>query len=123
MVPRPPLRFKSRRRSGIIERLTHPRPFPMKLPLPLSLAALALCCTAACAAGPVDGEVRKIDAAQGKLTLRHAEIKALDIPAMTRAYKVQDASALGTLAVGDAVRFSIEKIDGSYTITQVQKAR
>ena len=87
------------------------------------LALLALAGTAvALAAGPVEGEVRKVDAAQQKITLKHAEIKALDMPAMTMAYRVKDASALGQLAPGDHVRFSVEKINGTYTVTSIQKA-
>lgn len=73
-------------------------------------------------AGPLEGEVRKVDAAQHKVTLKHGEIKALDMPAMTMAYRVKDAAALNQLAPGDHVRFSVEKIDGAYTITSIQKA-
>jgi Cu(I)/Ag(I) efflux system periplasmic protein CusF len=93
----------------------------MKPRISLLLALVSFVCSVAFAAGPIEGEVRKIDAAQGKLTLKHPEIKALDIPAMTRSYRVQDAAVLKQLSVGNQVRFSVEKIDGSYTITQVQK--
>lgn len=87
------------------------------------IALLALAgAAAAFGAGPVEGEVRKVDAAQQKITLKHAEIKALDMPAMTMAYRVKDAAALSQLAPGDRVRFSVEKIDGAYTITSLQKA-
>ena len=39
-----------------------------------------------------DGEVRKIDLEQGKVTLRHAEIKDLDMPSMTMVFVVKDCS-------------------------------
>jgi Cu/Ag efflux protein CusF len=95
----------------------------MKAPLRPLLALIALAGAAlAFAAGPVDGEVRKVDAAQQKITLKHGEIKALDMPAMTMSYRVKDAAALGQLAPGDRVRFSVEKIDGAYTVTSIQKA-
>ena len=87
----------------------------------ITLLALAGAASAF-AVGPVDGEVRKVDAAQQKITLKHAEIKALDMPAMTMVYRVKDASALGQLNPGDRVRFSVEKVDGAYTITSIQKA-
>jgi Cu/Ag efflux protein CusF len=89
------------------------------------LAALALAGTTLAVfaqATAAEGEVRKIDAAQQKVTLKHGEIKALDMPPMTMAYRVQNAAALNTLAVGDKVRFSVEKVNGAYTITQIQKA-
>ena len=89
------------------------------------IAALALAGTALAVfaqATAAEGEVRKIDAAQQKVTLKHGEIKGLDMPPMTMAYRVQNAAALGALAVGDKVRFSVEKVNGAYTVTQIQKA-
>jgi Cu/Ag efflux protein CusF len=35
-----------------------------------------------------DGEVRKVDKEGGKLTLKHADIKSLDMPAMTMVFVV-----------------------------------
>ena len=99
--------------------MKHPfRPLRALFAQVLALAVSA----AAFAAGPVDGEVRKVDAAQQKITLKHGEIKALDMPAMTMAYRVKDAAALNQLVPGDHVRFSVEKIDGAYTVTSIQKA-
>ena len=89
----------------------------------LPAVAIITFATSAFAAGPVDGEVRKIDAAQHKITLKHGEIKALDIPAMTMTFRVKDAMALSQLSVGDRVRFSVEKWDGTYTITSILKAQ
>ena len=78
---------------------------------------------AALAQGPATtGEVRKIDTAQQKITLKHGEIKNLDMPPMTMAVRVKDPSLLNQLAVGDQVKFTVEKVDGTYTITQIQKA-
>jgi len=81
------------------------------------------------AAGPlraqpaaIDGEVTKIDRAQDRVTLKHGEIKALDMPAMTMAYHVADSKLLDGVAVGDRVRFTAAKIKGSYTITSLNKA-
>jgi Cu(I)/Ag(I) efflux system periplasmic protein CusF len=88
--------------------------------LTLSLAGAAV---AAWAQSPAtEGEVRKIDSAQQKITLKHGEIKNLDMPPMTMAFRVKNAAVLNQLAVGDKVRFTVEKIDGAYTITQIQKA-
>ncbi|WP_405053897.1 copper-binding protein [Variovorax soli] len=33
-----------------------------------------------------EGEVRKVDAEQGKVTLRHGPLTNLDVPAMTMAF-------------------------------------
>jgi Cu(I)/Ag(I) efflux system periplasmic protein CusF len=96
----------------------------MKIRIPLLLAvALAGTALAALAQGvSSEGEVRKIDLAQQKVTLKHGEIKGLDMPPMTMAYRVQHTAALNALTVGDKVRFSVEKVNGAYTVTQIQKA-
>jgi Cu(I)/Ag(I) efflux system periplasmic protein CusF len=71
-------------------------------------------------AQPVDGEVKKIDKAQGKVTLKHGEIKNLDMPAMTMVFRVRDAKMLDGLAEGTKVRFAAEKVDGQYTVTELK---
>ena len=68
-----------------------------------------------------DGEVTKIDKVQAKITLRHGEIKSLDMPPMTMVFRVTDSKLLDAVAVGDRVRFSAAKIDGAYTVTALVK--
>ena len=52
-----------------------------------------------------EGVVRKIDREQGQLTLKHGEIKNLDMPGMTMVFNAKDKSLLDGLTVGDKVRF------------------
>lgn len=86
------------------------------------LAATAATVVAVAAwAQPVDAEVRKIDKAQGRLTLAHGEIKNLDMPAMTMVFRVADPAMLDKVAVGDKVRFQAEKVNGQFTVTQIAK--
>lgn len=87
-----------------------------------ALAALALAAPLWAQTPDVDGEVTKIDRAQNRLELRHGEIKNLDMPPMKMVFRVRDPKALDGLAVGDKVRFSAEKLDGSYTVTAIRKA-
>ncbi len=68
-----------------------------------------------------DAEVRRIDTAAGKVSLRHGEIKNLDMPPMTMVFQVRDPASLATLAVGDQVRFTADKLLGVYTVLQIQK--
>lgn len=86
-----------------------------------TILALALATTAALAQS-TDGEVRKIDKAQGKITLKHGEIKNLDMPPMTMVFRVQDAAMLDAVAVGDKVKFDADKVGGTYTVTAIRKA-
>ncbi|MFM8899985.1 MAG: copper-binding protein [Burkholderiales bacterium] len=67
-----------------------------------------------------DGEVRKIDLAQGKITLRHAEMKHLDMPPMTMVFVVQDKTALAKLKPGDKVKFKAIQDAGKFTVTEIQ---
>lgn len=68
-----------------------------------------------------EGEVTRIDKAAGRLTLRHGEIRALDMPPMTMVFRVADARLLDDLAVGDRVRFTADKRGGSYTVVALRK--
>lgn len=75
------------------------------------------------AAVQADGEVRKLDPAAGKMTLRHGPIASLDMPAMTMAFRVPEPRFFEGLAVGDKVRFSTRRIDGAYTITAIERVK
>ena len=91
-----------------------------------ALLALALALPAAgparAQAGAATGEVSKLDEAGGRLTLKHGGIQNLDMPPMTMAFRVADPRVLDTLAVGDRVRFTAERINGQFTLTSVSKA-
>lgn len=71
--------------------------------------------------GTVQGEVRRIDAASNKVTLKHGPIRELDLPAMTLVYVVQDPKQLDSLKAGDTVRFTADKVDGRYTVLSISK--
>ena len=90
----------------------------------LLIAATAVfTCVVALAQTPkADGEITKIDKAQARITLRHGEIKNLEMPPMTMVFRVRDANMLDRVAVGDKVRFNAEKLDGYYTVTAIDKA-
>ena len=86
------------------------------------IAAL-LFAQAALAADLVDAEVRKVDKAAGKITLRHGEIPNIEMPPMTMVFQVKDRALLDKAKVGDRVRFSAETIDGQLTVTAIEPAR
>lgn len=90
--------------------------------LPRTLALLALA-GAAVFAQATEGEVKKIDMAQGKITIKHGEIKNLDMPAMTMVFRARPVTLLNGLADGDRIEFTADKVDGQYIVTAVQKAR
>ncbi|MGJ7497383.1 copper-binding protein [Variovorax sp. RT4R15] len=70
-----------------------------------------------------DGEVRKVEKDNKKLTLRHGPLKNLDMPGMTMVFQVSDDAMLDKVQAGDKVRFQAEKIDGKFTVTKIEAAR
>ncbi len=79
---------------------------------------------AATNAGPSsDGEVRKVDKEQGKVTLKHGPIANLDMPGMTMVFKVADRKLLDTIKSGDKVKFTAEDINGAMTVTAIELAK
>ena len=68
-----------------------------------------------------DGEVKKIDKEAGKITLRHGELKNLNMPGMTMVFRVQDAAMLDLVKAGDKVRFAADRVNGAVTIVQLEK--
>lgn len=70
-----------------------------------------------------DGEVRKIDHEAGKVTLKHGDIKSLDMPAMTMVFTVKDKAMLEKLKPGDKVRFKVVNDGGKFTLTEIQPAK
>lgn len=70
-----------------------------------------------------EGVVRRVDAAGGKITLRHGEIKHLDMPPMTMVFQVRDRALLNAVSTGAKVRFRVEQIDGAYVVTAIEPGR
>ena len=70
-----------------------------------------------------DGEVRKIDKDTKKITLKHGELKNLDMPAMTMVFQVKDPALLDKVKVGDKVKFKAEKVGSGIAVTEIQLAK
>lgn len=89
----------------------------------LALAAEPPATPASAADAMTDAEVRKIDPAAAKVTLRHAEIKSLDMPAMTMVFQARDKRLLDGLKVGDKVRFKAAHEGGQFIVTAIEAAK
>ena len=70
-----------------------------------------------------DGEVRKIDKDTSKITLKHAEIKNLDMPGMTMVFQVKDPAMLDKVKPGDKVKFRAEKAETGFVVTTIEPAK
>lgn len=78
---------------------------------------------ASATAAMADGEVRKIDQEQAKLTLKHGRIENLDMPGMTMVFKVANSKLLEGLKVGDKVKFAADNVNGAITLTAIEAAK
>jgi len=70
-----------------------------------------------------DGEVRKIDRDGKKITIKHGEIKSLDMPPMTMVFRVGDPGMLDGLQVGDRVTFKASISAGAIVVNEIRQAR
>ncbi|UUZ76645.1 copper-binding protein [Polaromonas sp. P1(28)-13] len=70
-----------------------------------------------------DGEIRKVDMDTKKITIKHGEIKNLDMPGMTMVFQVKDPAMLDKVKTGDKIRFKAEKAGGAIVVTDIQPAK
>ena len=70
-----------------------------------------------------DGEVRKVDKENKKITLKHGAIKNLDMPGMTMVFGVKDAALLDKIKTGDKVKFKAEQTGTAIVVTDIQPAK
>jgi Cu/Ag efflux protein CusF len=71
----------------------------------------------------VSGTVKKIDEAQGKLTIDHGPIKKLDMDAMSMVFRADDPAMLKGLKAGDKIKFDADRVNGQITVTKLQKTK
>ena len=67
-----------------------------------------------------EGEVTRWDARTQKVTLRHGELKNLNMPPMTMVFTLQDTGQASQIKVGDKVRFRAEQVNGAFVVTQIE---
>ncbi len=93
------------------------------------LAALCVAVTALAGASAanaqktdwIEGEVRRVNDAEGKVTLRHGPLPELDMPGMTMVFTARDRAMMRDLKVGDKVRFIAERSDGIFYVIEIAK--
>ena len=71
----------------------------------------------------IDGQVTKVDASAGKITIKHGPLKRFDMDdGMTMVFRAGDPAMLKAVKAGDKVRFNPERINGQFTVTKIEKA-
>ncbi|MGA1473195.1 MAG: copper-binding protein [Burkholderiaceae bacterium] len=81
---------------------------------------LAGICTSAMAEWAT-GEIRRLDPENRRLTIKHEEIKSIDMPPMTMVFYVKDARLLDGLKPQDAVDFQVIEEGSKYMVTAIRR--
>jgi Cu/Ag efflux protein CusF len=72
----------------------------------------------------IDGQVTKVDASAGKITIKHGPIKKFDMDeGMTMVFKAQEPAMLKAVKAGDKVKFEADRVNGQFTVTKIEKAK
>lgn len=67
-----------------------------------------------------EGEVKKIDKASGKITIKHGPLANLGMPGMTMVFRVKNPAMLEQVKSGDKIRFNAEKMNGALTVVAIE---
>ncbi|WNO05325.1 copper-binding protein [Rhodoferax mekongensis] len=74
-------------------------------------------------AGLAQGEIRKVDKAAAKITIKHGDIPSIAMPPMTMVFGVKDAAWLESAKAGDKIRFDVVQEGGKYIVTRLEADR
>ena len=88
----------------------------------LAIASISVAALAQTALPYTDGEVRKVDLPAQKITLKHGEIKNLEMPPMSMVFQVKNPALLEKVQAGDKVKFTAEQIGSALVVTDIQPA-
>lgn len=66
------------------------------------------------------GEVRRVDAQAGKITIKHGAISDLGLPAITLVYHA-DPALLKGIKPGDKITFTAKREAEKYVVTEIKK--
>ena len=67
-----------------------------------------------------EGEVRKVDKDNGKLTIKHGPLANLEMPGMTMVFRVKDPAILDQVKEGDKIRFVADRVNGAITVVKLE---
>jgi len=87
-------------------------------------SCVALSPALAAESSAVDGEVAKVDPSAGKITIRHGPLTQFGMDeGMTMVFRAQDPSMLDDVEAGDRITFAVDRINGQFTVTHIEKQK
>lgn len=69
----------------------------------------------------VNGEIRRLDPAGARMTIKHDEIKSLDMPPMTMVFQVRDPRLFEGLKPQDVIEFQAITEGQKYVVTAIRR--
>lgn len=66
------------------------------------------------------GVVEKIDLKAKKVTIKHEELKSLEMPAMTMVFRASTDEILSSLKPGQTIEFVADRVNGKLTVVEVR---
>ncbi len=67
----------------------------------------------------IEGLVKKVDRAGGKVTVSHGPLPN-GMPAMTMTFRVKEAAWMTRLKDGQKIRFAADQVDGAMTLVRIE---
>jgi len=87
----------------------------------IAMLSLSAGTPASAQSATIDGEVTKVDAGAGKITIKHGPIKKLDMDMpMTMVFKAGDPAMLKQVKAGDKIKFDAERVNGQFTVVKIE---
>jgi Cu(I)/Ag(I) efflux system protein CusF len=69
------------------------------------------------------GEIRRVDIDTKRVTIKHEEIKNLDMPPMSMVFYVENAEILKGINPGDQIEFEADQKSSRYFVKQFRKIK
>jgi Cu(I)/Ag(I) efflux system protein CusF len=69
------------------------------------------------------GEIRRVDIDTKRVTIKHEEIKNLDMPPMSMVFYVENAEILKGINPGDQIEFEADQRGSRYFVKQFRKIK
>ena len=87
---------------------------------PMSMSGSKKEATSSASTDMTEGVIRKVDMDSKKITIKHGDIKNLDMTAMTMVFQVKNPAMLEQVKAGDTIRFKAEKLNGAIVVTDMK---
>jgi Cu/Ag efflux protein CusF len=72
----------------------------------------------------VNGTVTRVDEPAEKITIRHGPLKEFGMDdGHTMVFRAAEPAMLKLVKAGDRVKFDVERVNGQFTVTKIEKAR